>query len=171
MHEEKIDPATLQAWHKRINALERVYGETMVWQLVQVIKACASHLPLLQIVGLMEQLLPLAQRWGWELLESVVHAYSPSSLSAWPNKLARCVEDLKLSVRTENELRNAGIRHVGELVVKTESELLKLNNFGRRSLKEIKEVLAPMGLTFGMMIEPATIEAVRVEIARREAAG
>ena len=62
----------------------------------------------------------------------------------------RSVDELELSVRSNNCLKNANIRTVGELVAKTEGELLKAKNFGRKSLNEIKEVLADSGLRLGM---------------------
>jgi DNA-directed RNA polymerase subunit alpha len=62
----------------------------------------------------------------------------------------RSVDELDLSVRSYNCLKNANIRTLGELVAKTEAELLKTKNFGRRSLNEIKEVLAESGLSLGM---------------------
>lgn len=67
--------------------------------------------------------------------------------------LYRSVEELELSVRSANCLKNANIRYIGELVQKTEAEMLKTKNFGRKSLNEIKEVLSEMGLTLGMKIE------------------
>ncbi len=67
--------------------------------------------------------------------------------------LYRSVEELELSVRSANCLKNANIRYIGELVQKTEAEMLKTKNFGRKSLNEIKEVLAEMGLTLGMKLE------------------
>ncbi len=66
--------------------------------------------------------------------------------------LFRSVEDLELSVRSANCLRAANIRYIGELVQKTESEMLKTKNFGRKSLSEIKQLLADMGLSLGMEI-------------------
>jgi DNA-directed RNA polymerase subunit alpha len=65
--------------------------------------------------------------------------------------MSKSVNDLELSVRSANCLQNANIRFIGELVQKTESEMLKTKNFGRKSLKEIKEILGTMGLSFGMM--------------------
>lgn len=65
----------------------------------------------------------------------------------------RSVEELELSVRSANCLKNANIRYIGELVQKTEQEMLKTKNFGRKSLNEIKDVLAEMGLTLGMKLE------------------
>jgi DNA-directed RNA polymerase subunit alpha len=66
--------------------------------------------------------------------------------------LKRSVEELELSVRSYNCLKNANIRTIGELVQKTEGEMLKTKNFGRKSLNEIKEILAEMGLSFGMKL-------------------
>ena len=67
-------------------------------------------------------------------------------------QLLKKVDDLELSVRSHNCLKNDNIRYIGDLVVKTESEMLKTPNFGRKSLNEIKEVLSAMGLKFGMDI-------------------
>jgi DNA-directed RNA polymerase subunit alpha len=67
--------------------------------------------------------------------------------------LYRTVEELELSVRSANCLKNAGIKLIGELVSKTEAEMLKTQNFGRKSLNEIKDILNDMGLTFGMRID------------------
>lgn len=67
--------------------------------------------------------------------------------------LLRRVDDLELSVRSQNCLKNDNITYIGDLVVKTESEMLKTPNFGRKSLNEIKELLVSMNLKFGMEIE------------------
>lgn len=67
--------------------------------------------------------------------------------------LFRSVEELELSVRSANCLQNANIHLIGELVQRTESEMLKTKNFGRKSLKEIKEILSDMGLSLGMRID------------------
>ncbi len=67
--------------------------------------------------------------------------------------LIKPVEELELSVRAYNCLKNAGVETIGELVVKSETEMLKTKNFGRKSLSEIKELLAEMGLAFGMNID------------------
>jgi DNA-directed RNA polymerase subunit alpha len=67
--------------------------------------------------------------------------------------LFRSVDELELSVRSANCLQNANIKTIGDLVQKTEAEMLKTKNFGRKSLKEIKEILAEMGLTLGMKLE------------------
>ena len=66
--------------------------------------------------------------------------------------LFRSVGELELSVRSANCLKNADIRFIGELVQRTESEMLKTKNFGRKSLNEIKEILADMDLHLGMVI-------------------
>lgn len=67
--------------------------------------------------------------------------------------LFRSVAELELSVRSANCLQNAGIKYIGELVQKTEAEMLKTKNFGRKSLNEIREILHEMGLDFGMHID------------------
>lgn len=67
--------------------------------------------------------------------------------------LFRSVDDLELSVRSANCLKNANIRYIGELVVRSEAEMLKTKNFGRKSLNEIKEILSEMGLGLGMKID------------------
>lgn len=67
--------------------------------------------------------------------------------------LYRSVEELELSVRSANCLKNAGIKLIGELVSRSEAEMLKTQNFGRKSLNEIKDILADMGLTLGMKLD------------------
>ncbi len=67
--------------------------------------------------------------------------------------LLRSVDELELSVRSANCLQNANIKFIGDLVQKSESEMLKTKNFGRKSLKEIKEILHEMGLSLGMKLE------------------
>ena len=69
------------------------------------------------------------------------------------DNLNRSVEELELSVRSYNCLKNANIATIGELIQKTEAEMLKTKNFGRKSLNEIKEILAQMGLSLGMKID------------------
>ena len=69
-----------------------------------------------------------------------------------PN-LFKSVDELELSVRSANCLQNANIRFIGELVQKTEAEMLKTKNFGRKSLNEIKETLGALGLSLGMSID------------------
>ncbi|MGA2939928.1 MAG: DNA-directed RNA polymerase subunit alpha [Syntrophobacteraceae bacterium] len=72
---------------------------------------------------------------------------------AFNENLFRSVDELELSVRSANCLKNADIRHIGELVQRTEQEMLKTKNFGRKSLNEIKEILSEMGLSLGMKID------------------
>lgn len=67
--------------------------------------------------------------------------------------LFRTVDELELSVRSANCLQNADIRYIGELVQRSEAEMLKTKNFGRKSLNEIKELLSDMGLSLGMRLE------------------
>ena len=67
--------------------------------------------------------------------------------------LDKSVEELELSVRSYNCLKNANIRTIRELVQKTEGEMLKTKNFGRKSLNEIKEILSGMGLSLGMRLD------------------
>jgi DNA-directed RNA polymerase subunit alpha len=69
-----------------------------------------------------------------------------------PN-LFRSVDELELSVRSANCLQNANIRFIGELVQRTEAEMLKTKNFGRKSLNEIKETLGALGLSLGMTVD------------------
>jgi DNA-directed RNA polymerase subunit alpha len=69
------------------------------------------------------------------------------------------VNEIELSVRAANCLNNANITSVGQLAMKTESEMLKYRNFGKKSLNEIKEKLATLGLSLGMTLDPALLEA------------
>lgn len=67
--------------------------------------------------------------------------------------LFKSVDELELSVRASNCLQAANIKYIGDLVQKTEAEMLKTKNFGRKSLREIKDILASMGLSLGMKLE------------------
>ncbi|HOC39325.1 MAG TPA: DNA-directed RNA polymerase subunit alpha C-terminal domain-containing protein, partial [Thermodesulfobacteriota bacterium] len=71
--------------------------------------------------------------------------------------LNKSINELELSVRAANCLRNANIRTIGDLVTRTEAEMLKTKNFGRKSLNEIKQILSEMGLSLGMKIEDGEI--------------
>ncbi len=71
--------------------------------------------------------------------------------------LLKNVDELELSVRSANCLKNANIKTIYELVQKTEGEMLRTKNFGRKSLNEIKEVLSTMGLSFGMKLDSAAV--------------
>lgn len=77
--------------------------------------------------------------------------------------LYRSVEELELSVRSANCLKNAEINKIFQLVQKTEAEMLKTKNFGRKSLNEIKEVLTEMGLTLGMKLDGFEPEPEEIE--------
>jgi DNA-directed RNA polymerase subunit alpha len=85
--------------------------------------------------------------------ESPVVEVSDEDKGALYEKLGKSVDEMELSVRSYNCLKNANIRTIGELVQKTESEMLKTKNFGRKSLNEIKEILAGMGLSLGMKLD------------------
>ena len=78
---------------------------------------------------------------------------SDQDREVWTEKLNKSVDEMELSVRSYNCLKNANIRTIGELVQKTESEMLKTKNFGRKSLNEIKEILGEMGLSLGMKLD------------------
>src|ERR1700719_343072 len=84
-----------------------------------------------------------------DLPEEIVESYNDPRLGF----LDRSVEELELSVRSYNCLKNANIQNLRELVQKTESEMLKTKNFGRKSLNEIKDILLKMGLALGMKFD------------------
>ncbi|HEY6291149.1 MAG TPA: DNA-directed RNA polymerase subunit alpha [Terriglobia bacterium] len=88
-----------------------------------------------------------------ETEETVTVAPVPRVPMAPNENLDRSVEELELSVRSYNCLKNANITTIRELVQKTESEMLKTKNFGRKSLNEIKEILGSMGLSLGMKFD------------------
>ncbi len=77
--------------------------------------------------------------------------------------LLRSVDELELSVRSHNCLKSANIKTIADLVQKTEADLLKTKNFGRKSLEEIKEILKTMGLSLGMRIDPEILERYQKE--------
>ena len=85
--------------------------------------------------------------------EEPVEEVKPVEETKLNENLFRSVDELELSVRSANCLQNANIKTIGDLVQKTEAEMLKTKNFGRKSLKEIKEILAEMGLSLGMKLE------------------
>ena len=94
-----------------------------------------------------------------ESLESSAEVSEPARVGALNEHLDKSVEELELSVRSYNCLKNANIRTIRELVGKTETEMLKTKNFGRKSLNEIKEILQSMGLSLGMKLDqPAAAE-------------
>jgi len=73
--------------------------------------------------------------------------------------LNRSVDELELSVRSYNCLKNASIKTIGDLVTKSEVDMLKTKNFGRKSLNEIKDILTEMGLSLGMNIDLKKLKA------------
>ena len=87
-----------------------------------------------------------------EIPEPLIEEVIPEKPSFNEN-LNRRVDELELSVRSANCLQNANIRFICELCIKTEAEMLKTKNFGRKSLNEIKEILAEMGLGLGMKLD------------------
>ncbi|MDK2848117.1 MAG: DNA-directed polymerase subunit alpha [Desulfuromonadales bacterium] len=87
-----------------------------------------------------------------EETETVVEEESEENRKINEN-LYRSVEELELSVRSANCLKNDNIHLIGDLVQRSEAEMLKTQNFGRKSLNEIKDILAEMGLSLGMVLE------------------
>jgi DNA-directed RNA polymerase subunit alpha len=85
--------------------------------------------------------------------ESAFDASGDMPLTSGNEHLDKSVEELELSVRSYNCLKNANIRTIRELVQKSEGEMLKTKNFGRKSLNEIKEILTTMGLSLGMRLD------------------
>jgi DNA-directed RNA polymerase subunit alpha len=108
---------------------------------------------------LVEQLAVFAQLEGSEL--AAFDAPAPRSGSQFDPILLRPVDELELTVRSANCLKAENIYYIGDLIQRSENELLKTPNLGRKSLNEIKEVLASRGLTLGMKLEnwpPAALE-------------
>jgi DNA-directed RNA polymerase subunit alpha len=98
--------------------------------------------------------------------EAVPRAPEVQEPSKLNDNLFKSVDELELSVRSANCLKNADIRFIGDLVQKSEGEMLKTKNFGRKSLNEIKEILSEMGLSLGMKLEnwpPPEAEAKKPE--------
>ena len=91
-----------------------------------------------------------------DLGESALDAGGDQPLTSGNEHLDKSVEELELSVRSYNCLKNANIRTIRELVQKSEGEMLKTKNFGRKSLNEIKEILTTMGLSLGMRLDQPT---------------
>jgi DNA-directed RNA polymerase subunit alpha len=82
------------------------------------------------------------------------------------DNLFRNVDELELSVRASNCLKTANIRTIADLVQKTEAELLKTKNFGKKSLNEIKTILGEMGLSLGMRLDPEELDRLRSQYER-----
>src|SRR5947207_727777 len=97
---------------------------------------------------------------NFEETEETTYASAGSEDEPLNENLFRSVDELELSVRSANCLQNANITLIGELVQRTEQDMLKTKNFGRKSLKEIKEILGTMGLGLGMKLDnwPQMIE-------------
>ena len=91
-----------------------------------------------------------------ELAAEEERQLAADATQALQDKLDKSIEELELSVRSFNCLEAAGIKTIRDLVQKTESEMLKYRNFGRKSLNEIKNILKEMGLRFGLTIDPNT---------------
>jgi len=90
---------------------------------------------------------------NFEEIPEAAEETTERSLDKMGEQLNRSVEELELSVRSYNCLKNANIQTIGELVQKTEAEMLRTKNFGRKSLNEIKEILSSMGLSLGMKVD------------------
>jgi DNA-directed RNA polymerase subunit alpha len=90
---------------------------------------------------------------NFEETEEPTLSDSPREEAKLNENLYRSVDELELSVRSANCLQQANIRSIGDLVQKSEAEMLKTKNFGRKSLKEIKEILSEMGLSLGMKLD------------------
>jgi DNA-directed RNA polymerase subunit alpha len=90
---------------------------------------------------------------NFEELPEVAEEPAERAINQMNEVLNRSVEELELSVRSYNCLKNANIQTIGDLVQKSESEMLRTKNFGRKSLNEIKEILSGLGLSFGMKFD------------------
>ena len=90
---------------------------------------------------------------NFEEQEEVEEETEDQEVDVVNENLLKSVDELELSVRSYNCLKNANIKTIGELVQKSESEMLKTKNFGRKSLNEIKEILTTMGLGLGWILD------------------
>jgi DNA-directed RNA polymerase subunit alpha len=106
-------------------------------------------------VGLASKLLKdhLSIFVNFEERAEVITSEAGSDIDKLRENLQRSIDELELSVRSYNCLKNADIKSIGDLVQRSEPEMLKTKNFGRKSLNEIKELLAEMGLSLGMKID------------------
>jgi DNA-directed RNA polymerase subunit alpha len=113
----------------------------------------------------------------FNLLTDFEHAPVPDSSGVEPElepairtelneHLFRSVDELELSVRASNCLKTANIRTIADLVQRTESELLRTKNFGKKSLNEIKTILGEMGLSLGMRLDPEELDRLRAHYER-----
>ena len=96
-------------------------------------------------------------------LESEEDPKTEISLAELNENLFRSVDELELSVRAYNCLKTANIRTIADLVQKSEAELLKTKNFGKKSLNEIKTILGEMSLSLGMRLDPEELERLRAQ--------
>jgi DNA-directed RNA polymerase subunit alpha len=110
----------------------------------------------------------LVEQMNFFIMEKEEEAMEPEQLVSAPKdetvfneNLLKSVEELELSVRAHNCLKNANIKTIADLVQKTEHDMLRTKNFGRKSLNEIKEILGTMGLSFGMRIDPEVLESLQ----------
>lgn len=103
---------------------------------------------------------------GEDIIEEVVEEKVEDSGDKFNEHLFRRIDELELSVRSANCLENADIKFIGELVQKTEAEMLRTKNFGRKSLNEIKQILTDMGLGLGMKLDNFPLREVLEQRAR-----
>lgn len=101
---------------------------------------------------------------GQELEEPEQYVSVAKEDAVFNENLLKNVDELELSVRAHNCLKNADIQSISDLVQKTEYEMLRTKNFGRKSLNEIKEILASMGLSFGMRVDKESLNNKRREL-------
>lgn len=126
-----------------------------------------------------EDAVAIAARILQEQLSAFINFEEPEKMSreeaspklAFNPALLKRVEELELSVRSANCLKNDNIIYIGDLIQKTEAEMLRTPNFGRKSLNEIKEVLAQIGLSFGMTVPDWPPENIQELIKRYEENG
>ncbi|HUO77161.1 MAG TPA: DNA-directed RNA polymerase subunit alpha [Thermodesulfovibrionales bacterium] len=109
------------------------------------------------IIDYMDLFISEEEGTGAEYEESTAMA-SVSGSASFNENLLKNVDELELSVRASNCLKNANIKTISELVQKSEYEMLKTKNFGRKSLNEIKEILHSMGLHLGMRIDTDAVK-------------
>jgi DNA-directed RNA polymerase subunit alpha len=88
-----------------------------------------------------------------DMEETVSRPAVTESITQSNKNLLRSVNELELSVRAANCLKNANIKTIADLVQKTEADMLRTKNFGKKSLNEIKEILTEMGLSLGMRFD------------------
>ncbi|MEJ2314980.1 MAG: DNA-directed RNA polymerase subunit alpha C-terminal domain-containing protein, partial [Nitrospirota bacterium] len=101
----------------------------------------------------------LEEEWPEEVPERV-HSDEKAPTAVNQN-LLKSVDELELSVRAHNCLKNANIRTLADLVQRTEQDMLRTKNFGRKSLNEIKEILANMGLHLGMRVDQEALASMQ----------